>query len=656
MNKNVMIDAISAIDQKYIIEYVQYETKLSIIKSRKRRNMRSLIICAACLALVFSLLLVSLPLSFIVLGSEPVQEWKNQVIENVLFPLDHQLEDPDDDVPPAESLLQLNWVDWKITGEMFYALGAGTDDSVIDKLQSVQSDGVVGQRLQNLGDFLKRLYDYYLQHKKEIDSALDKDPNKNENAPKQTVALDGCTYQFNNYWQYYELEEVYHLAADKLGVLHIPDQVEGYPVGQINREACKGLKNLTKLVMPDTVTSIGLYAFNHCENLAEIEFSDQLKSIGGSAFAGCHALTRIDLPDSVNDIGESAFANCQGLEYVTLPTNLEVIPENGFAGCKRLSWVSVGDSLVTIKGYAFSGCESLEGIALPQSLRTIEQNAFESSGLKTIEIPYGTTKIGDNAFLNCMQLRTVEFPETLTEIGTSAFLGSSVLSIFIPKCELKIGMHAFDSVLSVEYGGTVKDWCNYITSDFLAFGNGMLVQCTNGQCYADYSESLSCTYTGDSYSSYNVSAGYAVTHSEEHKDDAWIIIPPYLDSSDKRVVGISYGAFANCESLEKIYMADAVAIIESDAFLGCKSLYEVRLSQSLVAINLRAFQNCPLLQTISIPVSVKMIDSLAFSECTQLKYVEYQGTMEQWEQIDLAQNAFEKGVTIRCTDGEIIIN
>ena len=49
MKKDVIIDAISAIDEKYVIEYVQYETKLSILKDRKKKKTRNLLICAACL-------------------------------------------------------------------------------------------------------------------------------------------------------------------------------------------------------------------------------------------------------------------------------------------------------------------------------------------------------------------------------------------------------------------------------------------------------------------------------------------------------------------------------------------------------------------------------------------------------------------------------
>ncbi len=590
MKKEIMIDAISAIDHKYIIEYVQYETKLSIIKSRKQKKKRSVLICAACLALVVCMLAVSLPLSFIVLGSEPVQEWGSEVIENVLFPLDQEDEtpdDPDESTPPKQSLLQLNWIEWKFTENLFNALGAGTDDSVIDRLQASTGNGLVGESMQDLGDFLARLYEYYLEHKDEIDASLGKDSNDKDNSFKQTYELDGCTYLFNEDLQSYELEEVFYLAKEKQGVLQIPDQVDGYPVVKINKNACIRMTSITKVIMPDTVKSIEMNAFKECENLVEIQFSSQLEKIGDSAFASC---------------------------------------------------------------------ECLEEISLPESLRVIGNNSFENSGLKEITLPEGMTTVENFAFFNCLQLKTVIFPESLTEIGESAFLGTSISHIYIPPmAQLKIGMYAFDDVISVDYGGTVQSWCNNIVAEIPAFGDGVLVQCANGQCYAEFTTGLSYTYTGDTYKSYNIKAGYAITNTEETKDNWKIIIPTYVDSSDKCVIGIDHGAFMNYDKLERLYMSDSVKIIAYDAFMGCDALFEVRLSQSLIAINFRSFEGCTSLQTISIPVSVKIIDSLAFSGCTQLKMIEYQGTLEEWKQIDLAANAFDKGVTIRCTDGEIII-
>ena len=175
MNKDIMIDAISAIDEKYVIEYVQYETKLSILKVRKKKKSRNLLICAACLALVVCMLAVSLPLSFIVLRSEPARELGNQVIENVLFPLDKEQvapDDPDAPISPEQEKLILNWIEWKITEITFTALGAGTPQSKIDVLKSVE-DGWFDEFLNRLGVLLERMYDYYLRHKKEIDEIID---------------------------------------------------------------------------------------------------------------------------------------------------------------------------------------------------------------------------------------------------------------------------------------------------------------------------------------------------------------------------------------------------------------------------------------------------------------------------------------------------
>lgn len=542
MNKNVMIDAISAIDQKYIIEYVQYETKLSILKSRRRRRNRGIFISAACLALVFSMLLVSLPLSFILLGSKPVQEWGSQVIENVLFPLDKQPADPDDPdnpTPPAQSLLELNWIEWKFTEELFKALGAGTDDSVIDKLQSMQSDGFVGESMQDLGDFLERLYEYYLEHKDEIDGMLEQESNENNNSSKQTVELDGCTYLFNDEFQYYELKEVIYLSNEKQGVLQIPEEVAGYPVEQINQEACCNMQELTKLIMPDTITSIGIQAFSGCEYLVEIQFSNQLKSIGDYAFQGCKLLQTVALPDTLTEVGVGAFANT-----------------------------------------------SLEEIAMPAKL------------------------------------------------------------------DLKIGSRAFNTVKYILYDGTTRQWCTeFIRDDDFIFAEEAVAMCSNGLCYADYVVTMPYTI----YNDYNTIVGYSVTYSMEHKDDTCIIIPPYIDDSRYSVVGISWGAFSDQEKLEKLYMPDTMLILEHRALAGCTSLKYVKLSNSLKIIQYGCFEGCSALQTISIPVSVEIIEGLAFDNCMHLQMIEYQGTLEQWNQIDVAINAFEKGVRIVCTDGEIVI-
>ena len=657
MNKDVMINAISAIDQKYIIEYVQYETKLGILKARRQKRIRTLLISAACLALTFCLLVASLPLSLIILGADPVQEWSSPIIDKVIFPLDQQVDipdDPDDPSSSAQTNLQINWIEWGITEKLFSALGAGTDNSFIDKMQAMSGDGLFGESMHDLGAFLKRLYEYYLKHKKEIDNTMEDSTSGEESTPRQSLAVDGCSYEFNSYWQYYELSMVLVLPEEKMGVLQIPDEVEGYPVGQINRDACRDLKKLTKLIMPDTIKFIGNYAFNSCENLAEIKFSNQLMSIGDCAFSECLALTEIELPDSVNRLGEKAFAYCDGLQSVSLSSSLDSISLRCFAGCDNLVRVDMGESLTTIGESAFSNCDNLESIDFPQTLSKIDRYAFQSSGLKEIMIPYGTSIIGEYAFQECEQLQEVVLPGTLTEIGAGAFADTSIERITMPVIlDLKIGAAAFNTVKYVEFGDTVRKWCTWLRrGDELVFAEEAIAKCSDGECFADYVVELPFTYyNNDNY----LISGYLATYSLEHENDTCLIIPPYLDDSLYSVVGISYGAFSDHKRLERLYMADTMMILESHALLGCSALRYVKLSNSLKIIEYACFEGCTALQTISIPVSVETIESLVFYDCTKMKAVEYQGTMEQWEQIDVAFNAFRKGVRIICTDGVVFI-
>ncbi|MBQ8504823.1 MAG: leucine-rich repeat protein, partial [Clostridia bacterium] len=78
---------------------------------------------------------------------------------------------------------------------------------------------------------------------------------------------------------------------------------------------------VTELVIPDSVTSIGNYAFYGCGSLTSITIPDSVTSIGGSAFYNCSSLINITIPDNVTSIGYSAFYNCSSLSSVTFERN-----------------------------------------------------------------------------------------------------------------------------------------------------------------------------------------------------------------------------------------------------------------------------------------------------------------------------------------------
>ena len=73
---------------------------------------------------------------------------------------------------------------------------------------------------------------------------------------------------------------------------------------------------VTDLMIPNTVTTIGDYAFECCFNLASVNIPNSVTSIGSNAFQNCSGLTSVTIPDSVTFIGENAFSACSGLTNV----------------------------------------------------------------------------------------------------------------------------------------------------------------------------------------------------------------------------------------------------------------------------------------------------------------------------------------------------
>ncbi len=650
MKKAMLFDAVGMIDADLLESYALMDQRLRSRRrvSKTKKYLVTLLAAAVAMLLIFALLITSVPLIY-VFNAEEINTAVSETVENVLFPLDKEQDGESGEINREDLLI--NWVEWKFTEEFFTALGAGTEDSVIDKMQSMPDNGLVGESMQGLGDFLKRLYEYYLEHKDELHGEHGNNGTEQPDTPDATVHLNGCTYIYNTYWNYYELQSVDYISKDSQGTLHIPDEIEGIPVGEISRDACRNNKDLKKLIMPDSIDSIGIDAFSGCENLAEITFSNQLKSIGETAFGSCHALTSLDLPDSINSLGENVFANCQGLEYVSLSDGLEKISKSCFGGCTSLVRVDMGASVTVIEESAFASCSSLESVELPQSLRNIEQFAFQRTGLKDVVLPYGTSVIEHYAFAYCSQLQSVTLPETLTKIGDSAFSETALLQVKIPDCILELGTSAFDTVKYVEYEDTMMMWCSDIwrSGDFV-FAEEATVKCSDGECYADYTSQLTCTHLGIQE---NGMIGYAVAYSIEYATDKCIIVPPYFGFD--YIAGVDLGTFFGNEYLEKFYMADIMEFIDAVAFTDCTALQYVKLSSSLKTMKERCFAGCTALQSISIPASVTKIETLAFDGCTLLTTVEYQGTVSQWQQIDLAGDAFDPGVTIVCTDGEIII-
>jgi hypothetical protein len=206
------------------------------------------------------------------------------------------------------------------------------------------------------------------------------------------------------------------------GAVTIPSKLNGFPVTRIGDRAFNRA-GLTQINLPNTLTSIGEYAFYGCWGLSQITLPDALTSIGGGAFSGCTGLTQITFPANLTVIGAVAFDGCRGLSQITLPDSLTIIGAEAFFGCTGLSQLTLPNSLTIIGEGAFYDCRGLTQISLPDSLTSIEEYAFSGcTGLTQIRFPDSLTSIGGHAFSGCTGLALVTLPDSLNTIGDSAFI------------------------------------------------------------------------------------------------------------------------------------------------------------------------------------------------------------------------------------------
>ena len=108
--------------------------------------------------------------------------------------------------------------------------------------------------------------------------------------------------------------------------------------------AFENAKQLTEVVLSDSVEEIGHSAFIHCENLRNIQLGNSLKRIGGQAFGFCSSLTAITIPDSVEELSYSVFSYCDNLESAVIGCGVIQLDKEIFEDCDALSEVTFRDS------------------------------------------------------------------------------------------------------------------------------------------------------------------------------------------------------------------------------------------------------------------------------------------------------------------------
>lgn len=207
---------------------------------------------------------------------------------------------------------------------------------------------------------------------------------------------------------------------------------------KINGNAFNGATNLTgTLTIPASVTSIESNAFNGCTGLTSINLSN-VQTIKNSAFSGCTGLTgNLVIPDSVTSLGVAVFKNCSGLNgTLTLGSGITSLSSgNEFNGCNFTGSLIIPSTLKQVGSTTdannppFAGCK-FTSLIINEGVEIIGQATFANITTITgdLVIPDSVTSLGAIAFRGCTGLTSVKLPSGITEITNNTFYGCTGLT------------------------------------------------------------------------------------------------------------------------------------------------------------------------------------------------------------------------------------
>ena len=202
--------------------------------------------------------------------------------------------------------------------------------------------------------------------------------------------------------------------------------------------------NLEKAgTLPDRIGSSKKYKITNLKIIGEINGTDlrMIREMAGSNSTG----NSTDGKLSVLDLSEAKIVKGGNSYYNNYNTSNDVIGNHAFSYCSGLTSLNLPVGITKIGYSAFEGCSGLTSLNLPAGITEIGYDAFrDCSGLTSLNLPAGITEIGDGAFYGCSRLTSLTLPDGITKIGDRAFFNCYRLtSLTLPDGITEIGNSAF---------------------------------------------------------------------------------------------------------------------------------------------------------------------------------------------------------------------
>lgn len=476
---------------------------------------------------------------------------------------------------------------------------------------------------------------------------------------------------------------------------------EEYTVTAIGDNAFKNFGNLTEIILPNTITSIGVRSFQNCRQ-ATINIPESLSSLGEGAFTDCDNLTEVTLPATLTSVPALAFYSCNGLTTLTLPATMTSLGIRAFYGCNNLSTInSLAATAPSCSEGTFQNVPSSCHVNVPMGCYDAYENAAGWSSLSiytggitytlddvnhtatitgctentfgTLIIPatlmngtYTVTAIANNAFNGNGNISSVSIPASVTTIGNSAFSNCQSLTAFTVDAsnasyksdngiiyskdgEQLVAYPVGKTETSFTIPASVESITNYAFE-----GNKHLTTIQLSAAFNLISHVPSAFYGIDNLEAITVDAGNTYFKAIDgvlfSDDETNLIYCPrgkaghYTVSST--VTYILDQAFADCAKLTGITLNDGLVSIEMYAFARCTGLTSISIPEGITNIYMCTFMGCTNLQTVNLPTSLNNIAQFAFAQTGLISLTLPENIA------DIGNNAFSECVNL----GEVTLN
>lgn len=365
-------------------------------------------------------------------------------------------------------------------------------------------------------------------------------------------------------------------------------------VTTIGEDAFNGCKNLTSIILPETLQTIGAFAFK-ASGLTSIELPESIQKIGAQAFYGTK-LTEFTFPDHPTQIAYGLLSTTP-IMAVEIPKWMERVPTQLCEKCTSLTEVTFAERLaedadiaqtMTIGAGAFAECSHLTEVTFPNVPTTLEEHSFAAAGLTEIHfanVPLFYNKTTnyntDGAFIECNSLTHVEFPDEVKAVGDRMFYScKNLTTVDFGNGVETIGSNAFNLT-----GIKEITWSPVLTSiGASAFASTAIVN-------------LSLPSTIKVYDKSSV--------FDSCKSLETLTIPEGCEE-------LGSSMFQHCSSLKEVVMPSTMKYISGYCFYQCTGLTSLTLNEGLTSINGFAFNNTRIVDLV-LPSTLISLGSQVFA-------------------------------------------